>query len=278
VKQLYRIILGTAALLSFAAHATDSLINLGTPGQDYLMDRPPDEDTMNLWERFNANFPSRAQLEFSDTFHPFNMIKRDGEGRVRLFDERYDDTVEMGRDAMNDALSYSLREAALSMDFPIMMWLRDQQDFLASLLWNSLDSVEEKSVAPLELTYQEAERSWWNKVAKSSRLRVGIRPINSSPYAFLSWRFKNEEHVWLLGHVRYRLRGFTDHCFELGLSMPLGNRCSLDFGTLYRIGREEDHKSLVCKLTKHLSENSLLFAGVEAQSHPVLIAGLSSSW
>ena len=278
MNRLGRALLGLALLASLSVHATDSLINLETAPRDFLPKKTPDESSLSLWERFDHAFPERAEVEFSDTFHPFNMIKRDGEGRVRLFDERFDDTVEMANDALYGSVNASLRDAALAMNFPIMIWLRDQEDFFANLLWDSLDSVEEQSVSPLDLSYHQAERSWWNEVAKSSRLRFGLRPINTNPYAFLSWRLRNSERVWLLGHMRYRFRNFSDHSFELGLSLPLANRLSFDFGTCYRLDQETAHKSLVCKLTKYLANDAVLFAGVEVQSHPVLIAGVSTSW
>lgn len=278
MKRRVSILIGTAMLVTFSTYASDSLIDLDTSGQQFIFDKAPVDGTPGLWDRFNSNFPLRAQTKFSDTFHPFNMIKDDGEGQMRLFNESFDDSVEMANDALFDSVSSSLRGAALAMDYPVMNWIRDQEDFLASLLWDSLDSDDELSVSPLDLSYHQAERSWWSRVAKSSRLRFGLRPINTSPYAFVSWHIKSKERVWLLGHLRYRLRGFTDHSFELGLSVPFGNRLSLDFGTCYRIGRVDDAKSLVCKITKYVGENAVVFAGVEAQTNPIFVAGVSTAW
>jgi hypothetical protein len=273
------LLLASAAMMfSAQAQAAGSLIDLETPSYSFLPEKGPEEGSLNLWQRFDRSFQTESEEQFSDAFHPFNMIRQVSAGQVRLFDENIDDTAEMASDALYDTFSRSLRDAALEMNFPVVTWLRDRQDFFAHFLWDSLDSVGEQSLSPLELTYRQTERSWWKEVANSSRVRFGLRPFNTSPYAFMSWRIKRDGQLLCLGHLRYRLRGFTDHSFELGLSLPITSRFSLDFGTCYRIGREDNAKSLVCKLTKYLSQDSVLFVGMEAQQNPVLIAGFSASW
>ena len=267
-----------AIIAAVGVQAAETLMHLENPDYSFMTDLPPEEAYPGLLRRFDVSFQGRADDAFTDKFHPFNLIQRVGDGRLRLFDESIDRQAEVAGDALSSAFSASLRDAALGMNLPIMIWLRDREDFFANLLWNSVDSVEEESISPTDLSYRRTERSWWNAIAKSDRLQFGLRPFNTSPYAFMSWRIKDGERVRLLGHVRYRFRGFTDHSFELALSTPMARGLSLDFGTTYQIGQHDERKALVFKLTKSFSPHALMHIGVEVEKHPVLIAGLSVSW
>jgi len=263
--------------MMFAAgsQAADSLIDLEAPRYSFLPEYRLSEVTPTLWQRVDFSFHHRADDAFTDSFHPFRLIQRDGDGQIRLFDESIDHPAEMAQDSLSDAFSSSVRDAALSMNLPFVVWLKEREGFLSNFLWDSIDSVEEETVDPLDLTYRRSERSWWNDVSKRGKVRVGLRPFNTNPYAFLSWRLKDSERVRLLGHLRYRYKGFSDHSFELGLSMPMARGLSLDFGTSYRIGRREDQQSLVFRLTKSFARDAVAYIGVEAQQQPVLIAGIS---
>ena len=265
-------------MVAVGVQAAGSLMDAQTPGSSFLSELPIEEAYPRLWQRFDRSFQSRADNEFTDQFHPFNLIQPAGDGNFRLFDDRIDRPAEVASDALADAFSASLRDAALGMNFPIIVWLRDREDFLANLLWDSLDSVEEQSISPIDLSYRRSERSWWNEISKSSRLRFGLRPFNTSPYAFTSWRIKDGERVRLLGHLRYRFRGFSDHALELALSTPVARGLSLDVGTTYQFGQHDERNALVFKLTKTFSPHVLLHVGVEAEKHQVLLAGLSVSW
>lgn len=265
-------------MLTIGIQAASSLIDLQTPGQSLRPDGTPLNDSPMFWDRFESSFNKRADDLFADRLHPFRWIQRDVNGDVQLLDNSPELTTDIARSAFTDSLNYGLRDAALGIEWPLLTWLQDHEDFLANVLLNSIDSVEEKSVSPLDPSYGGIERSWWNEVARNKGIRFGVRPFSTSPYAFMSWRVMDGNKVQLLGHLRYRFRGFTDHSFELALSMPLGRGLSMDFGTSYRFGKHEEQKVIVVKVTKYFSPNALLHVGLEAQHDPMLVAGVSVNW
>jgi len=142
-----------------------------------------------------------------------------------LADRGYDQFQERissaARNAISKSVAHGFREAAV--DLPIMLWLEDRQDFLADFLRNSVGNVGEERVAPLDVSYRLAERSWWKGLSENEDVRFGIRPFSTSPYTFLSRAIRDGDTLLLLAHVRYHYRNFADHRFEIALSLLMPN-------------------------------------------------------
>jgi len=236
------------------------------------------EDPATFWERFKVVFDHRAAGMFEDQFHPLNFVNWEIQWKDRDFNHLSEHNAGMARHAFADAFRSSARDAALSLDLPGLEWLRERQGFLPEFLWYSLDSVEEQSVSPLNPSYRSVERSWWSELSEGGRLRYGVRPFRTDPYAFLSWRIKDGDSVWLLGNARYYFRNFGDHCFELALSAPIARGFSIDLGTSCQFGRHRLEKKAVLKLLKTFKSGGVLNVALEAQQHPTLYAGITVPW
>jgi hypothetical protein len=227
-------------------------------------------------DRFTVAFDRRSGELFADRFHPFNVMNWTielAEGDHEHLRERASST---GRNAFTKSIVDGAREAAV--DLPLMLWLKDRQGFLAEFLRNSVDSVGEESVAPLDVSYRPGERLWWNELSDNGDMRYGIRPFRTSPYAFVSWGLRNEDGTFLLGHVRYYYDRLADHRFEFAMSLPLANRCSLDFGTSYQFGRHDDQGRLTIKFSKEFKSGGIVHVGLEARDHPAFFAGITLPW
>src|SRR5256884_3912089 len=60
------------------------------------------------------------------------------------------------RGAFAKSVVYGVREATV--DLPIMFWLKERQGLLADFLRNSVDSVAEEAVAPLDTSDRKSTR------------------------------------------------------------------------------------------------------------------------
>jgi hypothetical protein len=237
-----------------------------------------EEEAATFWERFNVAFDHRATEVFEDQFHPFNFINSNAQWTDRDFNHLPGYNADVARHAFSDSFRSSARDAALELDLPGLEWLRERQGFLAEFLWNSLDSVEEQSVSPLNPSYRPVERSWWNELSEGDPLRYGVRPFRTDPYAYLSRTIKNGDTVWLLGHARYYYRNFGEHCFELALSTPITRGFSIDLGTSYQFGTHQAEKKVVLKLLKTFKSGGILHVALEARQRPALFAGITVPW
>jgi len=200
--------------------------------------------------------------------------------RIELPDNSYDHVNERATSAARDALSksvvYGVREALV--DLPIMLWLQERQGLLADFLRNSIDSVGEEEVAPLDVSYRLVERSWWKRLSENGGVHYGIRPFRTSPYAFLSLGLKDGDTLFLLRPVRYYYDPFVDHRFEIALSVPLKHGFAIDVGTSYQFGRHSEEKGLAVKLFKEFKSGGILHVGLEARERPVFFAGMALPW
>jgi hypothetical protein len=238
-----------------------------------------EEEPATFWEQFNVAFEHRAPGVFEDQFSPFNFSNWNTLWTDRDFNHLSDYNASVARNAFSEAFRSSARDAVL--DLPGLEWLRERQGFLADFLWNSLDSVEEQSVSPLSPSYLSVESSWWNEQSEGGPLRYGVRPFSTDPYAYLGWRIKHGEHVWLLGDARYYYRNFGDHCFELALSTPIVRGFSIELGTSYQFGTHQAEKKVVLKLLKTFKFGGVLHMSLEPlqrTGQPMLIAGITVPW
>lgn len=226
-----------------------------------------------FWGRFNRAYDDRTDEIFADRLHPLKVM----EFSLKRPADSWEQTLERGDRAVKTAFvksfEYSLRDASFGL--PLMNWLETRQDALSTFLADSVDAVEEESVAPFDLSYGQVERSWWKSLAEKRALRFGLRPFRSSPYAFLGLRLKEAGRTLLLGNVRYYLQNFSDHRFELSLSIPMPGGIAFDLGTFYQFGRHEVERKLVVKLFKPLKHGGIVHLGVEVQRTPVMFAGIT---
>ena len=263
-----------AAVLAVAAHASDQSVQLQYgDGSPRPLESPPG-DTFR--DRFSVAFDRRINEQFADQFHPFNVMGWAREWPNQDADYMRDRTTSVARNAFSKSAVYGLREATV--DVPMLLWLDERQGILADFFRNSIGSVGEESVAPLDPSYRPAEQSWWKRLSEHNELRYGIRPFRANPYAFLSFVLKEGDTVSLLGHVRYHFVSFAEHRFEIALSVPLGRGLGLDVGTSYQFGRHGHEEGLVVKLLKELKSGGILHLSMEAREHPAVFAGMVLPW
>jgi len=156
-----------------------------------------------------------------------------------------------------------------------MNWVEARQDMFGSFLADSVDAVEEESVSPFNLSSGQAERTWWKSLAEKRAYRFGLRPFMSSPYAYLALRLKEGGKTILMGNVRYYFQNFSDHKFELSVSIPMPGGIAFDVGTFYQFGPHDEQRRVVAKLFKPFKNGALAHLGVEVQREPLVFAGVT---
>jgi len=201
---------------------------------------PPVETTFPFWDQFKISFGENAAEIFADRFHPLNTKNWNFDLATSNADRFSQLSTGAARGALAKSVTSGLREAALTL--PSMIWLEDRHAFFANFFLNSLDSIEEESVSPLDPSYRDLERSWWKRLADSGTTYYGVRPFQTNPYAFVSRAFKDGDTLLVLAQVRYHYRDFADHRFEFALSVPLPYGYSIDLGTAYQFGRHDAEK------------------------------------
>ncbi len=261
----------TAAVASAAQGATGNIDLQTDPGQlipDLQVEKPS-----SFWSRLNAAYDNRTEEVFADRLHPQRVM----EFSLKHPGDSWEEIIERGDRAVKTAFvksfEYSLRDASFGL--PWMNWLETRQDIFGSFLADTVDAVEEESVSPFDLSYRQSERTWWQSLATKRAYRFGLRPFGSSPYAYLGLRLKEAGHVVLLGNLRYYLQNFTDHRFELSVSIPMPGGIAFDLGTFYQFGPHEEQRRLVAKLFKPLKNGGIAHLGVEVQRDPVIFAGIT---
>jgi len=273
VRRIFCMFVCWAAVFVAGGHAADQSISLQRNNSAAAIESPPGEAVL---ERFKVVFDQRVDELFTDRFHPFNVMSWNMELADNDSDHLRERAASAGRNALSKSVGDGVREATI--DLPILLWLKERQGLLADFLRNSLDSVGEEEVAPLDVSYRFGERSWWQRLSESGAVRYGIRPLSESPYTFLSLGIKDGDALLLLAHVRYHYRHFAEHLFEIALSVPLAHGFAIDLGTSYQFGRRDAEERLVVKLFKELKGGGIVHLGLEAQQHPALFAGIALPW
>lgn len=261
-----------AALVSVAQAASGDLDLLEDPKVESIPDLQAEEPA-GFWDRMHTAFDKRSDEVFADRLHPLKMMKFSFAQPDESWEQAIERTDHRVQRGLLKSVEYSLRDAALGM--PLMGWLETRADALGDFLVGSVDSVEEESVSPFDLSYGQAERAWWKSLSGKRSLRYGLRPFGTSPYAFLALSLREAGRTLLLGNVRYYLQNFSDHRFELSVSFPMPGGIAVDLGTFYQFGRNEVERKLVAKLFKPLKHGGIAHLGVEVQRDPVLFAGVS---
>src|SRR5690348_7172359 len=162
------------------------------------------------------------------------------------------------------------------MEMPVMLWLDDHQGWFADLLRGTIDNTSEESVKPVSASPEGFQQARWRDEA-SRGTHYGIRPLRTSPYAYVSQGISNGERTVLLAHLRYYYDRFAEHRFEFAFSVPLEYAMSLDVGSSYQFG-SHDQQRLAVKLVKQLKGDGVAFAGLELRQHSALIAGITFGW
>lgn len=266
--------MGLVAMLATNLWATNQVMQLEYRLPSITLEWP-ETPPVTFWERFESALKKNSGTIFRDRFHPLSGMQWNLESVNLDAEALHEQTSLAARRALTRSLRISAREAALHL--PIVMWFEDRQGFLVDLLLNSMDTFEEESVAPLDPAYRAIEKSWWQRLSESKNFRFGLRPFRTSPYAFMSASFWNGDSLLMLAHVRYHYSHFTDHRFEIALSMPLSPGLSFDVGTAYQFDRHTEDKKIVLKLSKYFRNGSIVHVGMEAQDHPRFVAGISMS-
>ena len=226
-----------------------------------------------FWERFDQAFGNNSDKIFSDHFDSINLSN----WYLDPMDSAYESIGGLATRKAAVALSRSVvtgfREASL--DLPFMAWLDGQRGFVVDLLMDSLDSVDEASINPLNPSYRILEKSWWKRLSQSRGLRYGLRPFQISPYAFVSAGIWSGDNILAMTHLRYHYRHFSEHQFEIAISVPLSRRVSFDVGAARVVGRQTEPAKFVLKLSKQFKRGGILHVGMEAKARPTFLVGMS---
>lgn len=236
----------------------------------------PRREPIFFWERFDDGFADNVNNIFADALQPLNSIR----WNISLPGPDFSDSFRArasreARYAFIKSTEYGAREAAI--ELPFMTWLDEHQGWFADLLRGSIGNVSEEAISPTSLSYQDVEQSWWKHLATSGT-HYGFRPFRTDPYAYVSHAFVDGGgNTVVLANVRYYYDHFSDHRFELALSVPVAYGFDLDVGSFCQFGAH-DARRFAVKLVKQLKGGGVAHLGVEVRTRPVLIAGISFPW
>jgi len=236
---------------------------------------PPPQPVV-FWQRFDFAFDSKVNGVFADALQPLNVVRWNVDLDGRDFSDNFRELASSrARGAFIQSIRYGTREAAVSL--PFMLWLDyNNQGWFADLLRGSVGNVDEEIAAPLDISHEGVQQSWWRAEA-SRRTEYGIRPFRTSPYAYVSHGFSDGDRIVLLAHIRYYYERFAEHRVELGFSMPLQYGMTLDCGNSYQFG-SHDTERFAIKLVKEFKGGGVAHVGFDIKHHPALIAGITFGW
>ena len=238
-----------------------------------LVSPPP--DPLVFWQRFDSAVDNKANDIFADALQPLNVIRWNVDLRGRDFSDNFRALASRhARGAFVHTIFYGGREA--SMDLPVVTWLDENESWFALLLRGSVDNVTEETVKPLSVSREGLEQARWRD--ESSRgTHYGVRPLSTSPYAYVSQGISDGDRTILLTHVRYYYDHFAEHRVELALSVPLDYQMSLDVGNSYSFSSHCQQRIAV-KVVRELKYGGVAHVGFELRKHPALIAGITFGW
>ena len=238
----------------------------------------PPKTPVFFWERFDSSFQNDVNDVFVDALSPQNAIKWNLNLPGSDFSTRFYDTTTKEADlALLDSFKYSVRDAAVGL--PGVLWLDSRQGWFADLLRGSVDNVGEESLSPQSASYSAVQQSWWKGLSHDGGTYYGVRPISTSPYAYISHGIVDGGgHTIFLANVRYYYDHYSDHRFELAMSLPLAYGFSADLGTAYRFGRHEGTQTCAIQLIKEFNGHGIAHLGFQMQQHPIMLAGVTFTW
>jgi hypothetical protein len=259
------VVAGHAAEPGVAPQASSFTLSLVSP--------PP--QPVVFWQRFDFAFDNNVNGVFADALQPLNAVRWNVDLRGRDFSDNFRERASSrARGAFIRSLEYGGREAILAI--PLMLWLDENQSWFAKLLRGSIGNVNEEIAAPLDISHEGLQQSWWRAEA-SQGTDYGIRPFRTSPYAYVSHGITEGDRIILLAHIRYYYDRFAHHRMELGFSVPLEYGIMLDCGNSYEFA-SHDAQHIAIKLVKELRGGGMARVGFEVRQHPALIAGITFGW
>jgi hypothetical protein len=238
-----------------------------------LVIESPEDVPITFWERFEHEFGNNSEHIFNDRFHSINTLSWYLELNDRKIETFGNRATRIAAGGLSRSIVTGFRDAAI--DLPVMEWLDGQRSFVVDLVLDSLAVEEEEAVDPLNPSFRVMERSWWKRLSETRGFRYGVRPFQISPYAFVSTGIWSKGSLLAMAHLRYHYRHFSDHQFEVAMSVPLSRKISLDVGTAYQFGQQAESKKLVLKISKQLRGGGIVHVGMEAQERPTFLVGMS---
>lgn len=239
----------------------------------------PPKEPLFFWERFDSSFENDVNDVFLDALTPMNVIKWNINLPRKDFSTRfYNQTTKAADSALLDSFRYSARDAV--MGIPSILSLDARQGWFGDLVRGSIDNVGEESLSSVNASYSVVQQAWWKSLLRDGGTYYGVRPISTSPYAYVSHAIADGGgNTVLLANVRYYYDHFSDHRFQLSLSLPLAYGLSADLGTSYRFGgQENNNKSCAIQLIKEFSGHGVAHVGFQVQQHPIMLAGVTFTW
>jgi len=235
----------------------------------------PRPENPEFWQRFDFAFDDNANDIFSDALDPLNAVRWNMDAPGRDFSDKFRARASLGaRHAFAKSIEYGSREAVV--ELPLLLWFENHQGWFADLVRGSVGDVEEEAISPLNISYGGVAESWWKTLATRGT-EFGIRPLSTSPYAFVSHAFSDGEQTLLLMNLRYYYERFSDHRIELAMSIPIAYGVAMNFGSSYQFGAH-DHERCAVKFIKEFRGGGVAHLGFEVKGHPRLIAGISFGW
>lgn len=267
----------TAAAAGIGAHAANPDFN--PQGSDFSasVEAPPREPLF-FWERFDTAFQSDVNDVFADALSPLNTIRWNfnlPDGNVS--DGFHNRMTKAADSALIDSIDYSTREAVI--ETPFVLWLDAHQGWFAELFRGSVDDFGEQSLSPLNASYRAVQQTWWKTLLENGGTYYGIRPFSTSPYAYVSRGITDGGgKTVVLANVRYYYDHYSDHRFELSLSIPIAYGVSVDLGSAYRFGANENNRSFAVQIIKEFKGRGFAHLGFEVSERPIIIAGVTFTW
>jgi len=194
----------------------------------------------------------------------------------------------IGKNALTKSVIQSGREILLetSLALNIRDYLDDTLQGAGQFIMTSLGSVDEEEIETVSLDFQGTGYSWWNELRRGNRIRYGIRPFRTSPYAFMGLRLNDgADGELLFANLRYYFYRFESHRVEALFTVPLVDKWNFNTGVAYSNADQdiEDGRELAwtLRLERPLWEVNpygSFFVSADVGQESRILFGLSAFW
>lgn len=263
-----KLVLAIAMLYALAAYGTEKMSVRNEPHAQFVIPDTPSRDS--FFELFRSTLEDEAPILFEDQLHPLQDAKRI---MRHLYDsEGYRNSVNSAAvGALSLSLSYSAREAFLQT--PIMDWLLERRDTFATLLKNSIGSVEEEEVRTVDASYRPSAERWWKRLSENG-LRYGVRPFQTDPYLFVGYALGPREEPVAFVNTRYYPAHLSEQHADVSVSFQGLPNTTLDVGASFRFGNHE-RASAALRLTRIVGTHGVFFVSAKMGQETSCFAGFS---